>query len=1554
MPTTRFHPAVAAWFAGRFARATEPQQRAWPAIAAGRHTLIAAPTGSGKTLAAFLAAIDSLVRQGLNGSLPGETQIVYVSPLKALSNDIERNLQQPLAGIREELAAHGLPEVDIRVHVRTGDTTPAERAAMKKRPPHILVTTPESLYLLLTSESGRAMLASTRSVIVDEIHAVAGSKRGAHLTLSLERLAALTGRRINRVGLSATQKPIEDVARFLVGTSAGEDCLIIDTGHARERDLALELPGSPLEAVMPAEVWEQIYDRLAQLVQAHRTTLVFVNTRRLAERVARHLSDRLGKERVTSHHGSMAKESRLDAEQRLKRGELRALVATASLELGLDIGDVDLVCQLGSPRAISTFLQRVGRSGHTVGAIPKGRLFPLSRDELIECTALLDSVRRGELDRLRIPPQPLDVLAQQIVAEVASRTISKKTSNGSDDVDDVDNNVQQNLWSETGSYETASTLTKSIHAPLVGEGLNDAPPVIPGGISENELFDIIRRAYPYRDLEREDYTAVVRMLSEGFSTRRGRRSAYLHRDAVNGRLRARAGARLTALTCGGAIPDTADYKVVLEPAGLPIGTLNEDFAIESMTGDIFQLGNTSYRILKIEPGVVRVDDAKGAPPSIPFWLGEAPARSDEFSIAVTRLRAEIDRQLGPHVTAESLAATSEWLAQTYGIGLMAATQITEYLAAAKGVLGIVPTQATVVMERFFDESGGMQLVIHAPFGSRINRAWGLALRKRFCRQFNFELQAAATEDAIVLSLGETHSFPLEDVARYLHSHSARDVLVQALLDAPLFGTRWRWTATIALAIKRFRAGRKNPAPLQRMDAEDLIAVVFPDQIACAENLRGEREIPDHPLVRQTIDDCLHEAMDLDGFINLLRALESGAVQILARDLPHPSPLAQEILNAKPYAFLDDAPLEERRTQAVMSRRWLDPLAAGEFGRLDPDAIARVRLEAWPEASDADELHDALLLLGAIEESEGEKSGWTPLFEQLLAANRATRLCTEHKRYWVAAEQLPMLRAIHPQAGLEPAIKVPPEFETRGWNKENALTELVRGRLQGVGPVTTPTLAESLDVTPATIDAALLALEHEGFALRGQFTHAALPLPQGKREVSRGEESTRTEPNLEWCERRLLARIHRYTVERLRAEIEPVTAADYMRFLFEWHGLTSDPQPEGPQALATVIEQLEGFEAACVAWESDILPARTSAYDPDWLDNLCRAGRVAWTRLTPPRADANRKRAAAPVRTTPIALLTRKQLRLWQSLPPQNDADALQLSSRAHTLAEFLKQHGASFFEEITSGTRLLKSEAEAVLRELVALGLVQSDSYSGLRMLLLPAERRRRSSLTLIPSPGGRGRRAERASRGLSNIEDAGRWSLLRKSQVGSPLPQEEGQGEGSSKAVAVTRNQEDIQQIAMTLLRRYGVVFRRILAREPDWLPSWFELLRVYRRLEARGEIRGGRFVEGFAGEQYALPDAVSLLRATRKKPATQQWISLSAADPLNLIGIVTPGARVPAFATNRVLYRDGLPIAIQTGGKTEFIHELPAAEAWIARNALLRPWATRRQAQAGAEGRA
>ncbi|MBK3917740.1 DEAD/DEAH box helicase [Pseudomonas stutzeri] len=1415
-PLCRFHPAVAGWFSRSFPAPTPAQAAAWPLVRAGRSTLVAAPTGSGKTLTAFLAAIDALVQQGLTESgLVDGTQVLYVSPLKALSNDIHINLEQPLAGIGAELQRLGLPPVDIRTAVRTGDTPQAERNAMRKRVPHILVTTPESLYVLLGSESGRQMLRDVRSVIVDEIHAIAGNKRGSHLALSLERLEALCERPLVRVGLSATQKPIDAVARFLVGTE--RPCEIVDIGHGRARDLALEVPPVPLEAVMSNDAWALVYDRLAALAGEHRTTLVFVNTRRMAERTTRHLAERLGGAVVAAHHGSLAREQRLTAEQKLKRGELRVLVATASLELGIDIGDVELVCQLGSPRSIAAFLQRVGRAGHQVAGVSKGRLFPSSRDDLIECAALLDAVRRGELDTLRIPPAPLDVLAQQIVAEVSSRE-----------------------W------------------------------------QEDALLALLRRAMPYAVLDDATYQALLRMLAEGYTTRHGARGAYLHRDLATRSLRGRRGGRLTALTSGGTIADNSDYAVLLEPQGLNIGTVNEDFAVESLAGDVFQLGNTSYRILKIEAGRVRVEDAQGMPPSIPFWLGEAPGRSDELSFAVARLRGEIDQRLASAESqaAERLQPVIDWLADTPGIPREAAQQIVEYLARARAALGALPTQRRLVMERFFDESGGTQLVIHSPYGSRINRAWGLALRKRFCRTFNFELQAAATEDAIILSLSTSHSFALDEVWRYLHSASAEQVLIQALLDAPLFGVRWRWIATTALALPRVAGGRKVAPQLQRMKSEDLLATVFPDQVACLENIVGEREIPDHPLVRQTLDDCLHEAMDSEGWLALLRRMESGEVELLTRDLPAPSPLAMEILGARPYAFLDDAPLEERRTQAVLARRWSDPESTDDLGALDPEATAAVGAKAWPEARNSDELHEALTALGCIAEAEAAgQPHWLQWLAELARAGRATRLQVAHDRaLWTPLERLAWLRSIYPQAACEPRLPLPAGYDQL-LDEEEALVELIRARLSGFAPLPVPLIARPLALPASAVALALTRLEAQGYVLRGRFSPGA------------SED--------EWCERHLLARIHRYTVKRLRREIEPVELADCMRFLADWQHLSVGTRMQGREALGTLVEQLEGFQAAATAWESDLLPARLKDYGSTWLDELCRSGRIVWTRLS-----GRLKASGGPVRGTPIVLLPRRQLGAWHALA--SDAPAPELSSRAQRVFDCLQTHGALFFDELQHDAYLLRSELEDALGELVAVGLVNADSFAGLRALLTPASKRSRTA------------RRTRGGAFIGGMADAGRWALVRK-----PAEAEETTGRSSFSA-------EALEHIARVLLRRYGVVFWRLLAREADWLPPWRELLRVYHRLEARGEIRGGRFVAGVAGEQFALPEALALLREVRKRPLAGELLAVSAVDPLNQLGTLLPGSKVPALPGNRILYRDGVPLAALVAGKPQWLLEL------------------------------
>lgn len=1412
---------MAAWFAQTFAAPTPAQIAAWPAIQAGRHTLVAAPTGSGKTLTAFFAAIDGLIRDGLanGGALPDETRVVYVSPLKALSNDIHLNLEAPLQGIRAALVASGLPDVAVHTAVRTGDTPQRERAQARRTPPHILVTTPESLYVLLGSASGRNALRHVRTVIVDEIHAVAADKRGSHLALTLERLQRLAERPINRVGLSATQKPIQTVAQFLVGAGdAGQppQCEIVDIGYTRRRDLALALPPTPLSVVMSNDQWLQVYADVATLAQQHRTTLVFVNTRRMAERAARHLGDLLGKQRVAAHHGSLSRETRLLAEQRLKAGDLTVLVATASLELGLDIGDVDLVCQLGSPRSIATFLQRAGRSGHAVGGTPKARLFPQTRDELVECAALLDSVRRGELDALRIPLAPIDVLAQQIVAEAACED-----------------------W------------------------------------DEDALFALVRRAWPFAQLSRASFDDVVRMLCDGFSTRLGPRAGYLHRDAVHRRLHARRGARMTALTSGGTIPETGDYSVVLEPQSEKIGTVNEDFAVESLTGDVFQLGNASYRILRVDAGRVRVEDAQGAPPNIPFWLGEAPGRSDELSAAVSRLRGEIALRLDspPH------QAACDWLHTMLDLSVEAARQLVDYLAHACTALGAMPTQQCLVMERFFDASGGTQLVIHSPYGSRINRAWGLALRKRFCRTFNFELQAAATEDAIVLSLSTSHSFALEEVARYLHSSSAEHVLIQALLDAPLFGVRWRWNATNAMALPRFAGGNKVAPQLQRMKSEDLLATVFPDQVACAENLVGEREVPDHPLVAQTLEDCLHQSMDSEGWLQVLRGLESGAITLVARDLAAPSPLAAEALNARPYAFLDDAPLEERRTQAVQSRRYT-PQSSDDLGQLDPEAIASVREQAWPQPRDAEEMHEALVGLGVLPVDEAGDAHWQAWLAALAGDGRASCLAFDGvPALWISAERIDWFAPLYAHAVALPPLQAPADCRVADWQRDWAVRELLRGRLSAVGPAQVPALAGALRLPESEIVIALAALQREGYVMAGHFSAQA----QAQAE--------------EWCERHLLARIHRYTLGRLRREIEPVAQRDYARFLFEWQHLDSASRVAGPDALAGVVGQLEGFEAPAVLWESELLPARVRDYQPAWLDELCTAGRTVWARLRPGGG-----RSGAALRSTPIVLLPRREAQRWSSLA--RDADDAPLGSRAQRVAEVLQQQGALFFDEIADAARLMSTELEDALSELVMRGRAHCDSYAGLRALLVPASKR----------PSALSRHRRRAS--ALGIRDAGRWAPVRA------LPE-------LPLAEAGERHQDMLEHVAHTLLRRYGVVCWRLLEREAAWLPPWRELLRMYQRLEARGEIRGGRFIAGLSGEQFALPDAIAALRRVRAQALPQQWVCVSASDPSNLLGSVLPGERVARVPGNRVAYLDGLPMAVWAADRFQPLQDLSDEQA-------------------------
>jgi ATP-dependent helicase Lhr and Lhr-like helicase len=1392
-----FHPLLARWFEGRFATPTEPQALGWPAIQAGRDTLVSAPTGSGKTLAAFLACLDRLVRRGLAGALPDATEVLYVSPLKALGNDVEKNLRLPLEELAQLARAEGRALPPIRVMVRSGDTPPARRQAMLRRPPHVLVTTPESLYLLLTSRRGRALLSAVRTVICDEIHAVARDKRGAHLALSLERLEGLTGVRPQRIGLSATQHPVDEVARFLVGAArvdgAGRpDCAVVEVGRRRPLDLGIEIPRDELSSIASNELWAETYDRVAELVRAHATTLVFANTRRLAERAAHALGERLGADAVAAHHGSLSRARRLDAEERLKAGRLRCVVATSSLELGIDVGAVELVVQLGSPGAVSTGLQRVGRAGHWRGATPKGRLFPVSRDELVECAAFVRAARAGAIETTLVPRHPRDILAQQLVAEVAS-------------------------------------------AP---EG---------AAVGEDALFASIRRAWPYRELPRAEFDALVAMLSEGVATRRGRAGALLHRDAVHRRLRGRRGARLAALTGGGAIPDTSQYQVVAEPEGVVVGQLDEDFAVESLAGDVFLLGNTSWRIRRVEAGVVRVEDAHGAPPGVPFWNAEAPGRSARLSEEVSLLRQEVERRLADREEAVA------WLAAEGALPQAGARQAVEYLAAARAVLGALPTQDTLVVERFFDEGGGMQVVVHAPFGARVNRALGLALRKRFCRSFDFELQAAATDEGVLLSLGPQHSFPLEATFELVDAGSAEEVLTAAALQAPMFPVRWRWDATRALAIPRMMGGKRTPPPIARMRSDDLLAAVFPLAVACQDNAdrRGPIEPPDHPLVKEALYDCLHEAMDYPGLAALLGRLERGEVRVVARDTAEPSALAHEIVGARPWAYLDDAPLEERRARAVLLRRALPPRDAAELGALDPAAVRELSEQVWPDVRDAEELHDLLLDLALLPARAG--AGWERWLDELVADGRATRARRAAGEAWVAAERVGLALALDPSIRLEPPLAPLPGEPSPG-SREEAATAALRGWLPRLGPTTAAAVADRLGLPPALARDALLALELEGLALRGHFL-AGVP-------------HSADAPH--WCERGLLARIQRLTLHRLRREIEPVGVAHLLRFLLRWQHALPGQRLHGARGVAEVVAQLQGFHAPAGAWERELLPARVTRYEPLLLDELCLHGEVAWGRLSvagdptaPPR------RRLAPTRNAPVTLALRADLG-WLAAAAGPSAP---IGPAAQALVDALRSAGASFLSELAVLTRRTPVETEAALWELVSAGVVTCDAFAGLRSLVDAGRPR------VGRRPGAAG----------------GRWVLLGRPEVAADAL---------------------VERRAEQYLRRWGVVFRDLLAREPD-APQWRELLPLLRRREARGEIRGGRFVTGFSGEQFALAEAVEGLRAVRRAAARGERVELSAADPLNLVGLLTPGPRVPAQLAHRVAYLDGVPVPPWSSGE-------------------------------------
>ncbi|WP_395374323.1 DEAD/DEAH box helicase [Marinicella sp. W31] len=1291
-----FDVVVKDWFEQSFGQATPVQKASWKAIDSGRDVLISAPTGSGKTFAAFLHSINRIYQE-LDAVESPDLKIIYVSPLKALSNDIQINLQQPLEAIKSSMDSDNQP---IEAEVWTGDTPAHQRTRIRKNPPHILVTTPESLFNILTSDSGRAIMPTVDTVIIDEVHAVATNKRGAHLLLSLSRLEALTIKRPQRIAISATQKPIERMRDYILQPDYAE---IVNMGHQRQLELSVELPDMPLTAVASAEQWAHTYDQLAHHIEQHKTTLIFVNNRRLSERLSRHLGERLGEEVVAAHHGSLAKEHRFDVEQKLKSGALKAMVATSSLELGIDIGDIDLVCQMGSPGSIQAFLQRVGRSGHGIGRIPKGQLYPLTLDDLVEATALKRAVAQGELESSHFPKQPLDVLAQQIVAEVAMRE-----------------------W----------------HI--------------------ERLYHLFASNICYQNMRFETFEGVIDMLARGFSGAAAPQKALIFYDRVQKTVRPKKSAQLTALLNGGTIPDQFDYDVRLLPEDIKIGTLNEDFSFESIPGDIFQLGNHSYRIVKIQTGVVFAEDAKGMPPNIPFWFGTQMWRSDELSAVVSDMRETLNSCFDNKITSQDCA-------EDLAVPSAAMDQLLNYTDKTRQVLGLFPTQQDIVIERFFDGNNDMHVVVHSVYGSRINRAWGLALRKRFCRQFNFELQAAALEDAIILSLGATHSFDLADVIHYLKPETVREVLIQALLDTPFFVTQWRWNASIALAVKRRRGDKRVLPQFQRNAAEDLVAQVFPEQIACAENIQGKRQVPDHPLVEQTIKDCTETIMDIEGLQQVLESMRSGEVRVHCVDSNTPSPASLAIINARNFAFLDDAPAEERRTLAIKTQNLNQDFNPG---LITSEVIVRVNQEAMPPMRDVDELMQVIDYVGFywLQEVQEHASA----IQELLRQQRIEQQQYQERTFYHAA---------HNQTHVEAVLA---QTETQ------ALDDFLSNRLSISGRISFAELMVFFPVSASVLQQALLRLQNRGIVFE-------------------------LETDV-WINRDNLSKLRQYALGEKRRYVQPASPAQWERFVKRWQRL--EIPLEGLEGLQTVLTQFQGFSATAQQWEEDILPGRVSDFNPYMLDQLCQHGLFIWKRTT--QTETANKANLLSLQKMPMTFLMRESQHLFPT------PELLNLCNEAESILKLLQDKGALFVRDMLQYIDVPVSYIEQGLIQLIRNGLIVADGFAAMRSFCKkPADRHRQL------------KKAKKYANNLGYLEMMGRWSLI-ESRV-------------ASEAEYLT-----------LLLQRYGVLTHQVFKQEH--VPfTWREAIPQLNRLEARGEVLGGRFLRLDAGMQYALPQAYKALKKTK-----------------------------------------------------------------------------------------